>query len=47
MLGVHVDYLRQALDVIDDKYGSALNYMERELGVGEAERAALAQKLSA
>jgi len=47
MLGVHVDYLRQALDVIDDKYGSALNYMEQELGVGEAERAALKQKLSA
>lgn len=47
MLGVHVDYLRQALDVIDAKYGSALNYMEQELGVGEAQRAALRAKLSA
>ncbi|MBC7767874.1 MAG: tyrosine-protein phosphatase [Phycisphaerales bacterium] len=46
MLGVHVDYLRQSLDVIDAKYGSALNYMEQELGVGETERARLREKLS-
>lgn len=46
MLGVHVDYLRQALDVIDAKYGSALNYIEQELGVGEAQRAKLRKKLS-
>lgn len=47
MLGVHVDYLRQSLEVIDAKYGSALSYIEQELGVGAAERAALKEKLSA
>jgi len=41
MLGVHVDYLRTAFDAIDAEYGSALGYMERELGVGAGERAAL------
>lgn len=47
MLGVHVDYLRQSLDVIDAKYGSAVNYMERALGVGAAERDALQRALTA
>jgi len=46
MLGVHVDYLRTALDTIDARYGSALNYMEQELGVGARERATLRDKLS-
>lgn len=44
MLGVHVDYLRTALDAIDAQYGSALNYMEAELGVGPAQRAVLREK---
>ena len=47
MLGVHVDYLRNALDAIEGRYGSALEYMERELGVGAPERAALRDKLIA
>ncbi len=47
MLGVHVDYLRQSLDVIDAKYGSALNYIEQALGVGAAERDALQRALTA
>ena len=46
MLGVEVDYLRTALDTIDARYGSALNYMEQELGVGARERATLRDKLS-
>ncbi len=45
MLGVEVGYLRNALDAIEAKYGSALNYMERELGVGAHEREALKRKL--
>ncbi len=47
MLGVHVDYLRNALDAIEGRYGSALEYMEQELGVGAAERARLRERLSA
>ena len=47
MLGVHVDYLRQSLDVIEAEYGSALNYMEQTLGVGDAERAKLRENLTA
>jgi protein-tyrosine phosphatase len=46
MLGVEVDYLRNALDAIDAKYGSAIAYMETELGVGAAERAVLREKLT-
>ncbi len=46
MLGVHVDYLRQSLDVIEAKYGSALTYLEQALGVGAPEREALKQKLA-
>lgn len=45
MLGVEVDYLRNALDAINAKHGSALNYMERELGVGALERAVLQRRL--
>ncbi|MBY0564188.1 MAG: tyrosine-protein phosphatase [Hyphomonadaceae bacterium] len=45
MLGVHVDYLRTAFDAIDAQYGSALGYMEQELGVGAGERAALLERL--
>ncbi len=47
MLGVHVDYLRTALDAIEAQYGSALDYMERELGVGAPQRAVLREKLIA
>lgn len=47
MLGVHADYLRTALDAIDAKHGGVTAYMEGELGVGPAERAALQEKLTA
>lgn len=47
MLGVEIDYLRAALDAIEARHGSALNYMETALGVGVRERAALRDKLSA
>jgi protein-tyrosine phosphatase len=47
MLGVHVDYLRTALTAIDARYGSALGYLDRELGVGVRERLALRERLSA
>jgi protein-tyrosine phosphatase len=47
MLGVEIDYLREALKVMEAKHGSALAYMNDVLGVGEAERAALRRKLSA
>jgi protein tyrosine/serine phosphatase len=46
MLGVEVDYLRAALDAVDAKYGSALTYMEQELGVGAPEREQLREDLS-
>jgi len=46
MLGVHVDYLREALNALDARYGSALNYLESELGVGANERAKLRDNLS-
>lgn len=45
MLGVEVQYLRNALDAINARHGSALAYMERELGVGTAERAVLRDRL--
>jgi len=47
MLGVHVDYLRAALDVIETKHGSVFAYMETELGVGAREREALKAQLLA
>jgi protein-tyrosine phosphatase len=47
MLGVEVDYLREALNVIEAKHGSALNYMEEALGVGEVQRFKLRDRLSA
>jgi len=46
MLGVHVDYLRAALSAIEAKYGSALGYLETELGVGKRERARLKERLA-
>jgi protein tyrosine/serine phosphatase len=46
MLGVDADYLRGALDAIDARYGSALNYLEQALGVGPAERALLSERLA-
>jgi protein tyrosine/serine phosphatase len=47
MLGVHVDYLRTALDAIEGRFGSVLDYMERELAVGAPQRAVLRDKLIA
>lgn len=47
MLGVHIDYLRTAIDAIEGRYGSVLDYMERELGVGAPQRAVLRNKLIA
>ena len=45
MLGVEVDYLRNALDAISEKYGSVDSYMSDVLGVGETQRATLRDKL--
>lgn len=47
MLGVHVDYLRAALDAIEARHGTVLAYMETELGVGAREREALKRQLFA
>lgn len=47
MLGVSPDYLRGALDAIAAQHGSLDGYLEEALGVGAAERAALAAKLTA
>jgi protein tyrosine/serine phosphatase len=46
MLGVHADYLRGALDEIDARYGSALGYLECELGVGPEQRSKLREHLA-
>jgi protein-tyrosine phosphatase len=45
ILGVHVDFLRTALDEIRAKHGSVDAYLEEVLGVGAAERAAMQQRL--
>jgi protein-tyrosine phosphatase len=45
MLGVQTDYLRTALDAIEARHGSALQYLEAQLGVGAPERAALRAQL--
>lgn len=45
MLGVEVGYLRNALDAINERHGSADAYMRDVLGVGDKERAALRDKL--
>lgn len=47
MLGVHVDYLRASLEVIEARHGSVLSYMEDELGVGARERDVLRTALIA
>lgn len=47
MLGVEVDYLRNALDAIVAKYGAVDAYMRDALGVGDAERAVLRRELLA
>ncbi len=47
MLGVEIDYLREALRVIEAKHGSALNYVEDVLGVDAGRRAKLRDRLSA
>jgi protein-tyrosine phosphatase len=46
MLGVQADYLRAALDAVDAEYGSALNYLDRVLRVGSAERSRLRDRLT-
>lgn len=45
MLGVEVGYLRNAFDAIEAKYGSVESYMSDVLGVGQAQRATLRDKL--
>ncbi|GAM98424.1 possible protein-tyrosine phosphatase [alpha proteobacterium U9-1i] len=45
MLGVHVDYLRGALDEIAERHGSVEAYMRDVLGVGARERDALRARL--
>lgn len=47
MLGVHVDYLREAFDAIAAKHGSIDAYLTQVLGVGVKERAALREQLLA
>ncbi|PZO52471.1 MAG: protein-tyrosine-phosphatase [Alphaproteobacteria bacterium] len=47
MLGVHVDFLRAALDVIEAQHGTVGGYMETVLGVGARERDALRRALTA
>lgn len=47
MMGVEIDYLRNALDVIEERHGSALSYMEDVLGVGAVQREKLRAKLTA
>jgi protein-tyrosine phosphatase len=46
MLGVEVDYLRAALDAINERYGSAESYLREALGVSDAERAMLRERLT-
>jgi len=46
MLGVELDYLREALRVIEARHGSVQTYMSNVLGVGEAERAKLREQLA-
>lgn len=46
MLGVDVDYLREALDEIETRDGSVFAYLERELGVGARERDLLRARLA-
>lgn len=47
MLGVDVDYLRAAFDVIEAKHGSVSNYLEQAMGVGSRQREQLRAKLLA
>lgn len=47
MLGVQVDYLRAALDAIEERSGSMENYIEQTLGIGAQERCTLRERLSA
>jgi protein-tyrosine phosphatase len=47
MLGVQPDYLRAALDAIEARYGSVLEYMRHELDVGAEKRERLRDSLSA
>ncbi len=46
MLGVEVDYLREALDAITAKYGSIDAYLSDALGVGARDRQALRTALT-
>ncbi len=45
MLGVEIDYLREALNAIEAKHGSALAYLEEVLGVGNKQRQELRVRL--
>lgn len=45
MLGVEADYLRTALGAIEQRHGSALNYINDVLGVNPAARGMLRQQL--
>jgi protein-tyrosine phosphatase len=45
MLGVEVDYLRNALDAINERHGSAEAYTRDVLGIKDAERATLRRQL--
>ena len=47
MLGVEVDYLRETFDAIEERSGSVRDYLQRVLGVGPAETAAIRAKLLA
>lgn len=47
MLGVEVDYLRNAFDAMAARHGSVDAYMREVLGVGDAERAVLRRELLA
>jgi protein-tyrosine phosphatase len=45
MLGVEVDYLHNAFGAIEERHGGVETYLTEVLGVGEAERADLRQRL--
>lgn len=45
MLGVELDYLRATLDEIQTRSGSTLNYLREVLGVDDAQRARLRERL--
>ncbi len=46
MLGVEVDYLRNALDAIDERHGSADAYLRNVIGVSDVDRTVLRKRLT-